>query len=155
MKRYTKFIPVLLCLVLLLSFAACASSDGIPKEAKKLFQNYLDYLKSDRIEAAKLVIFKDDAERKNFEESPPSTDTFKILKWEKINDSIWAVQWENTKPNSQGKAVVYTNWSFVLLRDEQYIIARSIASVPRVFRDTFDIEPYIPTDGTMLPNFYD
>ena len=155
MKPVSRAILILLCLVLLLSFAACASSDGIPKEAKKLFQNYLDYLKSDRIEAAKLVIFKDDAERKDFEASPPSTDTFKILKWEKINDSIWAVQWENTKPNSQGKAVVYTNWSFVLLRDEQYIIARSIASVPRVFRDTFDIEPYIPTDGTMLPNFYD
>ena len=155
MKPVSRAILILLCLVLLLSFAACASSDGIPKEAKKLFQNYLDYLKSDRIEAAKLVIFKDDAERKNFEESPPSTDTFKILKWEKINDSIWAVQWENTKPNSQGNAVVYTNWSFVLLRDEQDIIARSIASVPRVFRDTFDIEPYIPTDGTMLPNFYD
>lgn len=155
MKPVSRAILILLCLILLLSFAACASSDGIPKEAKKLFQNYLDYLKSDRIEAAKLVIFKDDAERKNFEESPPSTDTFKILTWEKINDSIWAVQWENTKPNSQGKAVVYTNWSFVLLRDEQYIIARSIASVPRVFRDTFDIEPYIPTDGTMLPNFYD
>ncbi len=155
MKPVSRAILILLCLVLLLSLAACASSDGIPKEAKKLFQNYLDYLKSDRIEAAKLVIFKDDAERKDFEESPPSTDTFKILKWEKINDSIWAVQWENTKPNSQGKAVVYTNWSFVLLRDEQYIIARSIASVPRVFRDTFDIEPYIPTDGTMLPNFYD
>ena len=155
MKPVSRAILILLCLVLLLSLAACASSDGIPKEAKKLFQNYLDYLKSDRIEAAKLVIFKDDAERKNFEESPPSTDTFKILKWEKINDSIWAVQWGNTKPNSQGKAVVYTNWSFVLLRDEQYIIARSIASVPRVFRDTFDIEPYIPTDGTMLPNFYD
>lgn len=150
-----RFCSLFICIFLLLSLAACASSDGIPKEAKKLFQNYLDYLKSDRIEAAKLVIFKDDAERKNFEESPPSTDTFKILKWEKINDSIWAVQWENTKPNSQGKAVVYTNWSFVLLRDEQYIIARSIASVPRVFRDTFDIEPYIPTDGTMLPNFYD
>ena len=155
MKPVSRAILILLCLILLLSLAACASSDGIPKEAKKLFQNYLDYLKSDRIEAAKLVIFKDDAERKNFEESPPSTDTFKILKWEKINDSIWAVQWENTKPNSQGKAVVYTNWSFVLLRDEQYIIARSIASVPRVFRDTFDIEPYIPTDGTMLQNFYD
>lgn len=119
MKPVSRAILILLCLVLLLSLAACASSDGIPKEAKKLFQNYLDYLKSDRIEAAKLVIFKDDAERKNFEESPPSTDTFKILKWEKINDSIWAVQWENTKPNSQGKAVVYTNWSFVLLRDEQ------------------------------------
>ena len=106
MKPVSRAILILLCLILLLSFAACASSDGIPKEAKKLF-------------------------------------------------SIWAVQWENTKPNSQGKAVVYTNWSFVLLRDEQYIIARSIASVPRVFRDTFDIEPYIPTDGTMLPNFYD
>ena len=107
MKPVSRAILILLCLVLLLSFAACASSDGIPKEAKKLFQNYLDYLKSDRIEAAKLVIFKDDTERKDFEESPPSTDTFKILKWEKINDSIWAVQWENTKPNSQGKAVFF------------------------------------------------
>ena len=152
-QRFLVLLSFILITVILL--AACASSDGIPKEAKKLFQNYLDYLKSDRVEAAKLVIFKDDAERKDFEESSPSTSTFKILKWEKINDSIWAVQWESTRPNSQGEAVVYTNWSFVLLRDGQYIIARSLASVPRVFRDTFDIEPYIPTDGTMLPNFYD
>lgn len=150
-----KFCSLFICVFLLFSLAACAPSDGIPKEAKKLFQNYLDYLKSDRVEAAKLIIFKDDAERKDFEESPPSISTFKILKWEKINDSIWAVQWESTRPNSQSEAVVYTNWSFVLLRDGQYIIARSLASVPRVFRDTFDIEPYIPTDGTMLPNFYD
>ena len=66
MKPVSRAILILLCLVLLLSLAACAAKDGVPKEAKELFQNYLDYLKSDRIEAAKLVIFRDDAERKDF-----------------------------------------------------------------------------------------
>lgn len=52
MKRYTKIISVLLCLVLLLSLAACASSDGIPKKAKQVFEDYLKAATSDMSLAA-------------------------------------------------------------------------------------------------------
>ena len=153
MKRYTKFIPVLLCLALLLSLSACASSDGVPKEAKELFQKYMDGCASDMKEAAKIVLFRDDADRTLFEELSPVPGTYKMLKWQKINDSLWAVEWE--MPNQIDTSKRDVSWSFVILIDGQYYVARSLASVPKEMRDTFDMEPYMPTGNEMLPPFSD
>ena len=44
---------------------------------------------------------------------------------------------------------------FVVLIDGQYYVARSLASVPKEMRDTFDMEPYMPTGDHMLPAFSD
>ena len=68
MKPVSRAILILLCLILLLSLAACAANDGVPKEAKELFQKYMDGCASDMKEAAKMVLFRNDTDRTMFEE---------------------------------------------------------------------------------------
>lgn len=148
-----KLVSLLLLTVLLFSLAACAANDGVPKEAKELFQKYMDGCASDMKEAAKIVLFKDDADRTLFEESSPVPGTYKMLKWQKINDSLWAVEWEN--PDEVDSSKQHTCWSFVILIDGQYYVARGLAEIPRAMRDTFDMGPYMPTGNEMLPPFSD
>ena len=148
-----KLVSLLLLTVLLFSLAACAANDGVPKEAKELFQKYMDGCASDMKEAAKIVLFRDDADRTLFEESSPVPGTYKMLKWQKINDSLWAVEWE--MPNQIDTSKRDVSWSFVVLIDGQYYVARSLVEVPREMRDTFDMEPYMPTGDHMLPAFSD
>ena len=144
-----KLVSLLLLTVLLFSLAACAANDGVPKEAKELFQKYMDGCASDMKEAAKIVLFRDDADRTLFEELSPVPGTYKMLKWQKINDSLWAVEWE--LPDEIDANKQRTSWSFVILIDGQYYVARSLVEVPREMRDTFDMEPYMPTGDEMLP----
>ena len=153
MKPVSRAILILLCLVLLLSFAACAAKDGVPKEAKELFQKYMDACASDMKEAAKIVLFRDDADRTLFEELSPVPGTYKMLKWQKISDSLWAVDWESPDEFNPNKQT--SGWSFVVLIDGQYYVARGLASVPKEMRDAFDTEPYMPTGDQMLPEFKD
>lgn len=148
-----KLVSLLLLTVLLFSLAACAAKDGVPKEAKELFQKYMDGCASDMKEAAKIVLFRDDADRTLFEELSPVPGTYKMLKWQKINDSLWAVEWE--LPDEIDANKQRTSWSFVILIDGQYYVARSLVEVPREMRDTFDMEPYMPTGDEMLPAFSD
>ena len=148
-----KLVSLLLLTVLLFSLAACAANDGVPKEAKELFQKYMDGCASDMKEAAKIVLFRDDADRTLFEELSPVPGTYKMLKWQKINDSLWAVEWEN--PDEVDSSKQHTCWSFVILIDGQYYVARGLAEIPRAMRDTFDMEPYMPTGNEMLPPFSD
>lgn len=153
MKPVSRAILILLCLVLLLSFAACAANDGVPKEAKELFQKYMDACGTDMKEAAKYVRFVDETRRTMTEDSPAVPGKYKMLKWQKINDSLWAVEWE--KPNQIDTSKRDVSWSFVVLIDGQYYVARSLVEVPRAMRDTFDMEPYMPTGNEMLPAFSD
>lgn len=152
-----KLFAILLTLSMLFTtailLAACAANDGVPKEAKELFQKYMDGCASDMKEAAKIVLFRDDADRTLFEESSPVPGTYKMLKWQKINDSLWAVEWEN--PDQVDSSKQHTCWSFVILIDGQYYVARGLAEIPREMRDTFDMEPYMPTGNEMLPAFSD
>ena len=152
-----KLFAILLTLSMLFTtailLAACAANDGVPKEAKELFQKYMDGCASDMKAAAQIVLFRDDADRTLFEASSPVPGTYKMLKWQKINDSLWAVEWEN--PDEVDSSKQHTCWSFVILIDGQYYVARSLASVPKEMRDTFDMEPYMPTGNEMLPAFSD
>lgn len=152
-----KLFAILLTLSMLFTtavlLAACAANDGVPKEAKELFQKYMDGCAGDMKEAAKIVLFRDDADRTLFEESSPVPGTYKMLKWQKINDSLWAVEWEN--PDEVDSSKQHTCWSFVILIDGQYYVARGLAEIPRAMRDTFDMEPYMPTGNEMLPPFSD
>ena len=148
-----KIYSFLLCFSLLFSLAACASSDGIPKEVKKTFQKYMDGCASDLHAAAELVLFTNDAERVRFEDGSPIPGTYKMLKWQKISDSLWAVNWES--PDEVNTSKQTSGWSFVVLIDGQYYVARNLVEVPREMRDTFDIEPYMPTGDQMLPALKD
>ena len=152
-----KLFAILLTLSMLFTtavlLAACASSDGIPKEVKKTFQKYMDGCANDLHEAAKVVLFTDDAERVSFEDDAPIPGTYKVLEWRKISDSLWAVEWEN--PDEADSSKQHTCWSFVILIDGQYYVARGLAEIPRAMRDTFDMEPYMPTGDHMLPAFSD
>ena len=152
-----KLFAILLTLSMLFTtavlLAACAANDGVPKEAKELFQKYMDGCASDMKEAAKIVLFRDDADRTLFEESSPVPGTYKMLKWQKINDSLWAVEWEN--PDEVDSSKQHACWSFVILIDGQYYVARGLAEIPRAMRETFDMEPYMPTGNEMLPPFSD
>lgn len=148
-----KIYSFLLCFSLLFSLAACASSDGIPKEVKKTFQKYMDGCANDLHEAAKVVLFTDDAERVSFEDDAPIPGTYKVLEWRKISDSLWAVDWESPDEFNPNKQT--SGWSFVVLIDGQYYVARGLASVPKEMRDAFDTEPYMPTGDQMLPALKD
>mgnify|MGYP000116777998 CR=1 FL=1 len=150
-QRFLIVLSFLLITAILLT--SCAANDGVPKEAKELFQKYMDGCASDMKEAAKIVLFRDDADRTLFEESSPVPGTYKMLKWQKINDSLWAVEWEN--PDEVDSSKQHTCWSFVILIDGQYYVARGLAEIPRAMRDTFDMEPYMPTGNEMLPPFSD
>ena len=152
-----KLFAILLTLSMLFTtavlLAACAANDGVPKEAKELFQKYMDGCASDMKEAAKIVLFKDDADRTLFEESSPVPGTYKVLEWRKISDSLWAVDWESPDEFNPNKQT--SGWSFVVLIDGQYYVARGLASVPKEMRDAFDTEPYMPTGDQMLPALKD
>ena len=152
-----KLFAILLTLSMLFTtailLAACAAKDGVPKEAKELFQKYMDACGTDMKEAAKYVRFVDETRRTMTEDSPAVPGKYKMLKWQKINDSLWAVEWEN--PDEVDSSKQHTCWSFVILIDGQYYVARSLASVPKEMRDTFDMEPYMPTGDEMLPAFSD
>lgn len=150
-QRFLIVLSFLLITAILLS--SCAANDGVPKEAKELFQKYMDACASDIKEAAKMVLFRNDTDRTMFEESSPVPGTYKMLKWQTINDSLWAVEWE--LPDEIDVNKQRTSWSFVILIDGQYYVARSLASVPKEMRDTFDMEPYMPTGDEMLPAFSD
>ena len=150
-QRFLILLSFILVTVILLT--SCEANDGVPKEAKELFQKYMDGCASDMKEAAKIVLFRDDADRTLFEESSPVPGTYKMLKWQKINDSLWAVEWE--LPDEIDANKQHNSWSFVILIDGQYYVARSLASVPKEMRDTFDMESYMPTGDEMLPAFSD
>ena len=92
-QRFLVLLSFILITVILL--AACAAKDGIPKEAKKTFQKYMDGCANDLHEAANVVLFTNDAERVRFEDGSPIPGTYKVLEWRKISDSLWAVNWES------------------------------------------------------------
>ena len=152
-----KLFAILLTLSMLFTtailLAACAANDGVPKEAKELFQKYMDACGTDMKEAAKYVRFVDETQRTMTEDSPAVPGKYKMLKWQKINDSLWAVEWE--MPNQIDTSKRDVSWSFVVLIDGQYYVARGLAEIPRAMRDTFDMEPYMPTGNEMLPPFSD
>ena len=76
-----KLFAILLTLSMLFTtavlLAACAANDGVPKEAKQLFQKYMDGCANDLHEAAKVVLFTDDAERVSFEDDAPFPELIK------------------------------------------------------------------------------
>ena len=148
-----KLVSLLLLTVLLFSLAACAAKDGVPKEAKELFQKYMDACATDMHEALKYVRTVTDIDLFSADFYKATPGTYKMLKWQKINDSLWAVEWE--MPNQIDTSKRDVSWSFVVLIDGQYYVARSLASVPKEMRDTFDMEPYMPTGNEMLPPFSD
>ena len=152
-----KLFAILLTLSMLFTtavlLAACAANDGVPKEAKQLFQKYMDGCANDLHEAAKVVLFTDDAERVSFEDDAPIPGTYKVLEWRKISDSLWAVDWESPDEFNPNKQT--SGWSFVVLIDGQYYVTRGLASVPKEMRDAFDTEPYMPTGDQMLPALKD
>ena len=152
-KPVSRAILILLCLILLLSLVACAANDGVPKEAKELFQKYMDACATDMHEALKYVRTVTDIDLFSADFYKATPGTYKMLKWQKINDSLWAVEWE--MPNQIDTSKRDVSWSFVVLIDGQYYVARSLASVPKEMRDTFDMEPYMPTGDHMLPAFSD
>ena len=153
MKPVSRAILILLCLVLLLSLASCAANDGVPKEAKELFQKYMDACATDMHEALKYVRTVTDIDLFSADFYKATPGTYKMLKWQKINDSLWAVEWEMPSQIDTSKRDV--SWSFVVLIDGQYYVARSLVEVPREMRDTFNMEPYMPTRDEMLPAFSD
>lgn len=86
-------------LVVAILLAACAANDGVPKEAKELFQKYMDACGTDMKEAAKYVRFVDETRRTMTEDSPAVPGKYKMLKWQKINDSLWGRGMGEAKPN--------------------------------------------------------
>lgn len=152
-----KLFAILLTLSMLFTtailLAACAANDGVPKEAKELFQKYMDSCATDMHEALKYVRTVTDIDLSSADFYKATPGTYKMLKWQKINDSLWAVEWES--PNLADPSQGDISWSFVVLIDGQYYVARSLVEVPREMRDTFDMEPYMPTGDEMLPAFSD
>ena len=81
MKPVSRAILILLCLVLLLSFAACAANDSVPKEAKDLFQKYMDACATDMHEALKYVRTVTDIDLFSADFYKATPGTYKMLKW--------------------------------------------------------------------------
>ena len=150
-QRFLVLLSFLLITAILLT--SCAANDGVPKEAKELFQKYMDACATDMHEALKYVRTVTDIDLFSADFYKATPGTYKMLKWQKINDSLWAVEWE--MPNQIDTSKRDVSWSFVVLIDGQYYVARSLASVPKEMRDTFDMEPYMPTGDHMLPAFSD
>lgn len=150
-QRFLVLLSFLLITAILLT--SCAANDGVPKEAKELFQKYMDACATDMHEALKYVRTVTDIDLFSADFYKATPRTYKMLKWQKINDSLWAVEWE--MPNQIDTSKRDVSWSFVVLIDGQYYVARSLASVPKEMRDTFDMEPYMPTGNEMLPAFSD
>lgn len=148
-QRFLVLLSFLLITAILLT--SCAANDGVPKEAKELFQKYMDACATDMHEALKYVRTVTDIDLFSADFYKATPGTYKMLKWQKINDSLWAVEWE--MPNQIDTSKRDVSWSFVVLIDGQYYVARSLASVPKEMRDTFDMEPYMPTGNEMLPAF--
>ena len=150
-QRFLVLLSFLLITAILLT--SCAANDGVPKEAKELFQKYMDACATDMHEALKYVRTVTDIDLFSADFYKATPGTYKMLKWQKINDSLWAVEWE--MPNQIDTSKRDVSWNFVVLIDGQYYVARSLASVPKEMRDTFDMEPYMPTGNEMLPAFSD
>ena len=150
-QRFLVLLSFLLITAILLT--SCAANDGVPKEAKELFQKYMDACATDMHEALKYVRTVTDIDLFSADFYKATPGTYKMLKWQKINDSLWAVEWE--MPNQIDTSKRDVSWSFVVLIDGQYYVARSLASVPKEMRDTFDMEPYMSTGNEMLPAFSD
>lgn len=150
-QRFLVLLSFLLITAILLT--SCAANDGVPKEAKELFQKYMDACATDMHEALKYVRTVTDIDLFSADFYKATPGTYKMLKWQKINDSLWAVEWE--MPNQIDTSKRDVSWSFVVLIDGQYYVARSLASVPKEMWDTFDMEPYMPTGNEMLPAFSD
>ena len=150
-QRFLVLLSFLLITAILLT--SCAANDGVPKEAKELFQKYMDACATDMHEALKYVRTVTDIDLFSADFYKATPGTYKMLKWQKINDSLWAMEWE--MPNQIDTSKRDVSWSFVVLIDGQYYVARSLASVPKEMRDTFDMEPYMPTGNEMLPAFSD
>jgi len=150
-QRFLVLLSFLLITAILLT--SCAANDGVLKEAKELFQKYMDACATDMHEALKYVRTVTDIDLFSADFYKATPGTYKMLKWQKINDSLWAVEWE--MPNQIDTSKRDVSWSFVVLIDGQYYVARSLASVPKEMRDTFDMEPYMPTGNEMLPAFSD
>lgn len=150
-QRFLVLLSFLLITAILLT--SCAANDGVPKEAKELFLKYMDACATDMHEALKYVRTVTDIDLFSADFYKATPGTYKMLKWQKINDSLWAVEWE--MPNQIDTSKRDVSWSFVVLIDGQYYVARSLASIPKEMRDTFDMEPYMPTGNEMLPAFSD
>ena len=145
MKRYTKFIPVLLCLALLLPLSACASSDGVPKKAKQVFEDYLKAATSDMALAASYCNLTDQ-EKSAWAEVPPELSGYEIHEWVKLSDRLWVVS--ASLKMTEGTTTEHD--SFVILLDGTYKVCPSVDNIPQDIQAGVDLSPYTPTSKLYL-----
>ena len=81
-----KLFAILLTLSMLFTtailLAACAAKDGVPKEAKELFQKYMDACATDMHEALKYVRTVTDIDLFSADFYKATPGTYKMLKWQ-------------------------------------------------------------------------
>lgn len=145
MKRYTKFIPVLLCLALLLSLSACASSDGVPKKAKQVFEDYLKAATSDMSLAASYCNLTDQ-EKSAWAEVPPELSGYEIHDWVKLSDRLWVV----SASLKMVEGMTTEHDSFVILLDGTYKVCPGVDNIPQDIQAGVDLSPYTPTSKLYL-----
>ena len=145
MKRYTKFIPVLLCLALLLSLSACASSDDVPKKAKQVFEDYLKAATSDMSLAASYCNLTDQ-EKSAWAEVPPELSGYEIHDWVKLSDRLWVV----SASLKMVEGMTTEHDSFVILLDGTYKVCPGVDNIPQDIQAGVDLSPYTPTSNLYL-----
>lgn len=145
MKRYTKIISVLLCLALLLSLSACASSDGVPKKAKQVFEDYLKAATSDMSLAASYCNLTDQ-EKSAWAEVPPELSGYEIHDWVKLSDRLWVV----SASLKMVEGMTTEHDSFVILLDGTYKVCPSVDNIPQDIQAGVDLSPYTPTSKLYL-----
>lgn len=145
MKRYTKIISVLLCLALLLSLSACASSDGVPKKAKQVFEDYLKAATSDMSLAASYCNLTDQ-EKSAWAEVPPELSGYEIHNWVKLSDRLWVV----SASLKMVEGMTTEHDSFVILLDGTYKVCPGVDNIPQDIQAGVDLSPYTPTSNLYL-----
>ncbi len=145
MKRYTKFISILLCLALLLSLSACASSDDVPKKAKQVFEDYLKAATSDMSLAASYCNLTDQ-EKSAWAEVPPELSGYEIHDWVKLSDRLWVV----SASLKMVEGMTTEHDSFVILLDGTYKVCPGVDNIPQDIQAGVDLSPYTPTSKLYL-----
>lgn len=144
-----KLFAILLTLSMLFTtailLAACASSDGVPKKAKQVFEDYLKAATSDMSLAASYCNLTDQ-EKSAWAEVPPELSGYEIHNWVKLSDRLWVVS--ASLKMTEGTTTEHD--SFVILLDGTYKVCPGVDNIPQDIQAGVDLSPYTPTSNLYL-----
>lgn len=120
----------------------------IPSEAKTVYLNYLETIKTDFAKAAdEYCHFEMPTIKELVMQSNDYLKNYHILRWEKLGKDLWSVN-VSIESTYTGKDTI-TN--FIGLIDGKWYVMLNPSQIPETILNDVDINPYLATGENIVP----